>query len=106
MSGYDASDEIEYGLGSVYPKLGGLRENVEHFLGKDVMVRQIEGKKLPFMVDALKCAGGCIYGTATDPANAYNDDILFEIHKQRCADHSASKKDPWNTQIDYVVRLR
>lgn len=124
LSGYDASDEIEYGLGSVYPQPGGLRENVEHFLGKDVMVRQIEGekhayhflevyaervksgKKLPFMVDALNCAGGCIYGTATDPANADNDDILFEIQKQRCADHSANKKDPWNTQIDYAARLK
>lgn len=124
LVGYDASDEIEYGLGSLYPQPGGLRENVEHFLGKDVMVRQIEGekhayhflevyaervkngKKLPFMVDALNCAGGCIYGTATDPANADNDDILFEIHKQRCADHSASKKDPWNTQIDYAARLK
>ncbi len=124
LAGYDASDEIEYGLGSLYPQPGGLRENVEHFLGKDVMVRQIEGekhayhflkvyaervksgKKLPFMVDALNCAGGCIYGTATDPANADNDDILFEIHKQRCADHSASKKDPWNTNIDYAARLK
>ncbi len=124
LAGYDASDEIEYGLGSLYPQPGGLRENVEHFLGKDVMVRQIEGekhayhflevyaervkngKKLPFMVDALNCGGGCIYGTATDPANADNDDILFEIHKQRCADHSASKKDPWNTQIDYAARLK
>ncbi len=124
LTGYDASDEIEYGLGSVYPQPGGLRENVEHFLGRDVMVRQIEGekhayhflevyaervksgKKLPFMVDALNCAGGCIYGTATDPANADNDDILFEIHKQRCADHSADKKDPWNTKIDYAARLK
>lgn len=124
ISGYDASDEIEYGLGSVYPQPGGLRENVEHFLGRDVMVRQIEGekhayhflevyaervksgKKLPFMVDALNCGGGCIYGTATDPANADNDDILFEIHKQRCADHSGSKKDPWNRKIDYGARLK
>lgn len=124
LSGYDASDEIEYGLGSVYPQPGGLKENVEHFLGRDVMVRQIEGekhayhflevyaervksgKKLPFMVDALNCGGGCIYGTATDPSNADNDDILFEIHKQRCADHSASKKDPWNRKIDYAARLK
>ena len=124
ISGYDASDEIEYGLGSVYPQPGGLKENVEHFLGRDVMVRQIEGekhayhflevyaervksgKKLPFMVDALNCGGGCIYGTATDPAHADNDDVLFEIHKQRCADHSASKKDPWNQKIDYEARLK
>ena len=44
LSSYSAVDELEYGLGSVYPQPGGLRENVEHFLGKDVLVRQIEGE--------------------------------------------------------------
>lgn len=29
------TDELEYGLGSLYPMPGGLRENVEHFLGKN-----------------------------------------------------------------------
>lgn len=123
LSGYDATDEKEYGLGSVYPQPGGLKENVEHFLGKEVMVRQIEGEKhayrfleayadrvragkpLPFMVDALNCANGCIYGTATDPGNENNDDILFEIHKQRTADHR-KKKDPWNRSADYEARLK
>lgn len=36
------TDELEYGLGSLYPMPGGLRENVEHFLGKEQVVRQVE----------------------------------------------------------------
>lgn len=126
LSGYHAADEIEYGLGSLYPQPGGLRENVEHFLGKEVMVRQIEGeahayaflkayaervkrgKALPFMVDALNCGGGCIYGTATDPANEYNEDILFEIHKQRTAQRKGKnkKKNPWDRSANYATRLK
>lgn len=123
LSKYNASDEIEYGLGSVYPQPGGLKENVEYFMGKDVMIRQIEGekhayhflhayadrvkkgKKLPFMVDALNCGSGCLYGTATDPANADNDDILFEIHAQRTR-KQAGKKNPWDNSADYAGRLK
>ena len=45
ISGPDASDEIEYGLGSFYPTPGGLKENVYWFLGSDVAIRQIEGEK-------------------------------------------------------------
>ena len=39
------SDEIEYGLGSLYPMPGGLKENVYWFLGESVFIRQIEGEK-------------------------------------------------------------
>lgn len=122
LSSYNALDEMEYGLGSVYPQPGGLKENVEYFLGKDVMIRQIEGEKhayhflesyakrvksgkpLPFMVDALNCGSGCIYGTATDPENEGNDDILFEIHNQRTKKHP-NKMDPWNKDESYATRL-
>ena len=38
-------DELEYGMGALYPMPGGLRENVEHFLGKEQVVRQVEGEK-------------------------------------------------------------
>ena len=65
-----AKDEIEYGLGSIYPMPGGLKENVYWFCGEEVFIRQIEGERhaydfledykkrvlggreLPFMVDA------------------------------------------------------
>lgn len=121
---YDAVDEIEYGLGSIYPTPGGLKENVEYFLGKDVMIRQIEGeghayhflhqyakrvasgKQLPFMVDALNCQSGCIYGTATDPARTDDDDILFALHQQKKAVSSHDKKSPWNSNLSYTERLK
>ena len=124
LSKYNGFDEIEYGLGSVYPQPGGLRENVEHFLGRDVFIRQIEGEKhvyhflevyadrvksgkeLPFMVDALNCGGGCIYGTATNPENEMNDDILLEIHNQRVKCNSHNKKSAWSKEIDYAARLK
>ncbi len=124
LSRYNGFDEIEYGLGSVYPQPGGLRENVEHFLGRDVFIRQIEGEKhvyhflevyadrvksgkeLPFMVDALNCGGGCIYGTATNPENEMNDDILLEIHNQRVKSNRHNKKSPWSKDIDYATRLK
>lgn len=124
LSRYNGFDEIEYGLGSVYPQPGGLRENVEHFLGRDVFIRQIEGEKhvyhfleayanrvkagkqLPFMVDALNCGGGCIYGTATNPENEMNDDILLEIHNQRVKSNSHNKKSAWSKNIDYAARLK
>ncbi|HBA96884.1 MAG TPA: transcriptional regulator, partial [Lachnospiraceae bacterium] len=46
------SDEIEYGLGSLYPAPGGLKENVYWFLGESVFIRQIEGEK--HLYDFLK----------------------------------------------------
>lgn len=129
LSAYDAVDELEYGLGSVYPQPGGLKENVEHFLGKDVLVRQIEGeshayhflkeyarrvksgKQLPFMVDALNCSNGCLHGTGVEPETAESDDVLFEINNQRNKAKSSKrnkKKDktsPWGKWISYEKRL-
>ena len=45
ITGPSVKDEIEYGLGSVYPTPGGLKENVFWFLGEDALVRQMEGEK-------------------------------------------------------------
>ena len=94
------TDELEYGLGALYPMPGGLRENVEHFLGREQVVRQVEGEheayeylrayakriqkqeQLPFMVDILNCAKGCLYGTATEPERN-TDDVMFTMAKMR-----------------------
>lgn len=129
------TDELEYGLGSLYPMPGGLRENVEHFLGKEQIVRQVEGeheayeylksyanriqqhKELPFMVDILNCAKGCLYGTATDPARA-TDDVMLTIAKLRnskttepAANKShfgkrAKNKSPWAGSLTPQERLK
>ena len=126
ISATDETDELEYGLGSIYPTPGGLRENVEHFLGKNYMIRQIEGdahayhfldeykkrvasgKELPFMVDALNCAKGCLYGTGTEQSKADDEDVLFEIHKllTSMGTKKVDKKSPWNTAHSYEERLK
>lgn len=116
--------ELPYGLGSMYPHPGGLRENVEFFLGKDKLVLQVEGEQsayeflkdyttrkgnLPFMVDILNCSHGCLHGTGTDPSLNMLDTTL-EIHKQlSCVSHEKPKrkdKNPWNSYRSYNERLR
>ena len=125
------NDELEYGMGSLYPMPGGLKENVEHFLGKNQVIRQVEGeqeayhylhsyleriktkKELPFMVDILNCAKGCIYGTATEPERN-TDDVLLTLSKMRSVNKTQlqktgvfSKKNssPWTTDVTCKERL-
>ena len=118
-----APDEIEYGLGSIYPMPGGLKENVYWFCGEDVFIRQIEGekhayrflddykervlggKKLPFMVDALNCAQGCIYGTGIEHAKAKTDDILYELQSIKEASKSHRRSSAWARKATPAQRL-
>lgn len=101
LQGSAAGDEIEYGLGAVYPTPGGLKENVFWFCGEDVTIRQIEGEKhvyryldryakrvsdgaeLPFLVDALNCANGCLYGTGIENSKAQSEDAFYELARIR-----------------------
>lgn len=125
------TDELEYGLGSLYPMPGGLRENVEHFLGREQVVRQVEGeheayeylrkyaarikeqKDLPFMVDILNCSKGCIYGTATEPERN-TDDVMLTLARMRNPSVSESgkkglkvkkTKSPWDKSLSEKERL-
>jgi len=72
-------DHYESGLGSLFPMPGGLKENVEYYLGKSIRVDKSEGQKvvykaldeyieqpksnLPILFDVLNCAEGCNMGT-------------------------------------------
>lgn len=114
-------DEIEYGLGSVYPMPGGLKENVYWFLGDEIFIRQAEGEKhmyeylkeyqervdskstLPFMVDALNCAQGCLYGTGIEESKAHGDDNLMNLWKIR--ESSRTKKGAWGRSLTPKQRL-
>ena len=125
------TDELEYGLGSLYPMPGGLKENVEHFLGKSQVIRQVEGEKeayhylktylkrikgkeeLPFMVDILNCGKGCIYGTATEEERN-TDDVMLALSKMRNIQEEHVKKTgrfakkiktPWTEQLSYEERF-
>lgn len=127
------TDELEYGLGSLYPMPGGLRENIEHFLGKEQVVRQVEGeveayhylqdyakriksgKEQPFLVDILNCSKGCIYGTATEKERNTDDVMLTlsKMRKKKVSDSSqktafgrkTKNKSPWAESIPEQQRL-
>lgn len=96
LYGEPASDEVEYGLGTIYPMPGGLKEHVKWFLGSKAFIRQIEGERhmyeflkarvqhivdrdIPFLfIDALNCENGCLCGTATEPELS-SDKALYTL---------------------------
>lgn len=99
LYGDNATDEIEYGLGSIYPMPGGLKENVYWFCGEEVFIRQVEGDRAAweylkknedalatnarniFMVDILNCEKGCLYGTGIEPSKWDSDDAYAAINE-------------------------
>lgn len=123
ISGPAVTDEIEYGLGSIYPMPGGLKENVFWFCGEDIFIRQIEGEKhaykflsdykkrvlgnkeLPFMVDALNCAKGCIYGPGVEEKKTHSDDTLYELQKIREASKKNDKRHAFSRSLTPKQRL-
>lgn len=112
ISGSLAKDELEYGLGSIYPMPGGLKENVYWFCGEEVFIRQAEGEKhvykflqdyknrvlngqeLPFMVDALNCAQGCLYGTGVEDREN-GDDVLYSLERIKNNSKKGGRSTPW-----------
>ena len=123
IKGEPVSDEIEYGLGSIYPMPGGLKENVYWLLGNEVFIRQMEGEKrmyhfleqnkdrikggkTPFLfIDALNCENGCISGTGTDPKITSTDDPLYNIHDIQEKVKKNTKKSPWSRPLTPEKRL-
>jgi len=88
------------GLGALYSKHGGLRENVEFYMGNSVWVKQMEGENetyryldhyakgrnsQPHLVDVLNCRHGCNVGTGTER----NEEI---IDAAELAQHMAKNK--------------
>ena len=118
------SDEIEYGLGSVYPMPGGLKENVYWFLGESVFVRQIEGEKhlyeyleknkdqiangkTPYLfIDALNCSNGCLCGTATESEISSTDHALYELIKIREQSKKNGALSAWSKNMSPKNRLK
>lgn len=123
LMGEPYTDEIEYGLGSIYPMPGGLKENVYWLLGSEVFIRQIEGDKrmyhflqnnkdrikgakTPFLfVDALNCESGCICGTGTDHTITDTDDPLYALHDIQESVKKNDKKSAWSRPLTPEKRL-
>lgn len=123
IKGPNVKDEIEYGLGSIYPMPGGLKENVYWFCGEDVFVRQVEGEKhmyeflenykervlhkkeLPFMVDALNCSRGCAYGTAVEAEKGRTEDTLYALQAIKSKSKKNGKNSPFSKNLSEKQRL-
>ena len=124
IQGPSCKDEIEYGLGSIYPTPGGLKENVYWFLGEDVLIRQIEGEghmyhyleqnkdkiakgKNPYLFyDALNCSAGCLYGTGIDPMKGETDDALITIAEIKKNSKKKTLASEWSKKLKPAQRLK
>ena len=84
------------GLGEMYSKHGGLRENVEFYMGNTLWVKQMEGESetyryldsfakagsrsiKPHLLDVLNCRHGCNFGSATEH-NQNMDEAEYSQH--------------------------
>ena len=123
ITGSLQKDEIEYGLGSIYPMPGGLKENVYWFMGEDVFIRQVEGEKhmyhyleqnkeriannkTPYLfIDALNCSQGCLYGTACEMEKSHSDEPLEELLRIREASKKNGKSTAWGRKLTPAQRL-
>lgn len=124
ISGPSCKDEIEYGLGSIYPMPGGLKENVYWFLGEDAYIRQCEGEKhmyhylennkdqiaegnTPYLfIDALNCSQGCLYGTGTEASKNVTDDVLMEVMRIKEGSKNNKYRDTWSRKLSPSQRLK
>jgi iron only hydrogenase large subunit-like protein len=106
-------DSYEAGLGSLYPMPGGLKECIEHYVGKKLRVDKSEDpkvvykaldkyakqstEKLPVLFDVLNCSEGCNAGTGC------NHDIdIFDINTKMDALRQASIKED---HVQYMEEL-
>ena len=84
-------DHGECGPGTLFPMPGGLKENIEYFMGKNLHIIKAEGfgvferlneyaatpeAFLPDLFDVLNCTEGCNIGPASSPERG-----VFEIGK-------------------------
>lgn len=105
ISLYEAEDsEIAYGMGAMFSKHGGMRENMEYYLGlsPDSFINQKEGEKYcysyldlyantieyddplrPELIDILNCSRGCNYGTATEFKYSASNHIPHAMNRMR-----------------------
>lgn len=119
--GDEINDEIEYGLGAIWPMPGGLKDHIQWFLGHEEFVKVIGGEKklykyldenakdiaqgnMPFsFIDALNCEDGCLCGTATDKT-LLGDEALFNLFGIR-EGISTEERSAWSKNLTAAERL-
>jgi ferredoxin len=115
-------DHFESGLGGLYPMPGGLKENVEHYLGKAVRIDKSEGvhvysvlddyakqpaHKLPGIMDVLNCAEGCNIGTGCSRVKGFFDvgSVMDKIRKDINREDKINHTNEIFEKFDTTLRL-
>lgn len=114
-------ENIDCGLGCLYSRPGGLKENVEERVS-DIWIRQIEGqnhvysylkeygkrmsegKQLPGLVDILNCPYGCNMGTGT-LRNGNIDDMDFMFNSMKKEKLTAKDKKALFKKSDTLFNM-
>ena len=120
------------GMGSLFPKPGGLREILEYYMGRDARIMHVEGEQkiykylsslaanrenqsaLPLLIDALNCQGGCILGTGTAFRKTDNYTVTHQalhingqqLHMHRVANehlNAAEEFETYNAQFSHLT---
>ena len=93
-------DGFESGLGSLFPMPGGLKENVEYYLGKSIRIDKSEGPRivygdlkeylkqpessLPVIFDVLNCQDGCNKGSGCpEGKSVFELNTMMDRSRQR-----------------------
>lgn len=108
-------DDLGYGLGSIFPQPGGLKENVAYH-APDVWVTQVEGvdryneyfdeyigkirknnlEMTPTLIDALNCAHGCNFGTGAVKKVSFDEsDYIMRTERENLKNQETKS---WNTK--------
>ena len=119
-----ANEELDYGMGVLFPRPGGLRENIEYYLGADACVIQIEGEHkaykflksftahidekhelIPVLVDVLNCEMGCGYGTGTEIRRSDDYTAAFHATSMRRVQHNVMRDCGQKVLLDPAERF-
>jgi iron only hydrogenase large subunit-like protein len=116
-------DHEESALGRIFPMPGGLKENVEYYLGKQLRIDQAEGQgvvydtlelfakqqesDLPAIFDVLNCPEGCNIGTGCAHKRSRFEvgSIMDRNRKNVLVDPDRSQYDALYQKYDEMLRL-
>jgi len=108
-------DHYECGLGSIFSMPGGLKENIEYFLGSALSIDRSEGKHvvyhkldeyakqqrgdLPDIFDVLNCEEGCNRGPASG-----NTNTTFQMNRAMDKSRRAANRDRGREYFDALYK--
>lgn len=108
-------DHYESGLGSLFPMPGGLKENIEYFMGTKRHIAKAEGfdvfekldeyaatpeAYLPDIYDVLNCVDGCNFGSAYS-----HNRSMFEIDKTMSDTRSLATEERKRKHYESLYKL-